>query len=350
MEQIKKRLFIGLDVHKRSWSVSIFTQSIHHKTFSQPPSPDALRTYVSKFFKDYEVICAYEACKFGFWIYRELRSFGYECLVVNPADIPTTNKESSEKTDPIDSRKIAKSLRAGLLRGIHVPKEDTLGERQLFRYRKKLWADLVRVKNRIKDKLLFNGIPIPAKYDNPYWSKSFLSWLTTVDFSSSKTRMTLDFLLSQYEMIYRHFLKVSIEVRKLHKLPKYKEDAKRLREIPGIGPLTSVELLIEIEDIKRFKNFKHFNGYLGLKPMVHSSGERDHKSYMTYRGKHALRSSLVECAWTAVQRDPVMLQTYEELIKQHTKKRAIVKIARKLASRVYHVLKEKDRYEIGLVK
>jgi len=346
----KKHLYVGIDVHKRQWSVSIFTSVIHHKTFSQAPRPEVLKVYLDKYFNDYQVICAYEACKFGFWIHRRFSAMGYQCLVVNPADIPTTNKESSEKTDPIDSRKIAKALQAGLLRAIHVPSEATIGERQLFRYRKKLWSDLVRVKNRIKDKLLFNGIDIPSEYDNPYWSKGFLSWLKSVEFPSSKTRLTLDFLLEQYEFIYRHFLKVSIEVRKLHKLPKYKADASRLRQIPGIGPLTSVQLLIEIEDINRFKNFNHFNGYIGLKPMVHSSGERDTKGYMTYRSHHALRSSLVECAWTAVQRDPVMLQTYEELVKKHTKKRAIVKIARKLASRVYRVLKQKEDYEIGVVK
>lgn len=348
--QTSKKLYVGIDVHKRQWSVSIFTSAIHHKTFSQAPEPIALKTYLDKYFKQYQVICAYEASKFGFWIHRELTSFGYTCLVVNPADIPTTNKESSEKTDPVDSRKIARALQGGFLKGIHVPTEATLGERQLFRYRKRLWSDLVRIKNRIKDKLLFNGIRIPAEHDNPYWSKAFLKWLEEIKFKSAHTRLTLDYLLEQYEMIYRHFLKVSIEVRKLHKLSKYKEDAKRLRQIPGIGPLTSVQLLIEIEDINRFKNFNHFNGYLGLKPMVHSSGEKDHKGYMTYRSHNALRSSLVECAWTAVQRDPVMLSCYEDLIKKHTKKRAIVKIARKLASRIYRVLKEKEPYEIGIVK
>ena len=65
--------------------------------------------------------CAYEASKFGYWIYRELVTFGYECLVVNAADIPTSNKESSEKADPSDSRKIGKALRAGLRTGIHIP-------------------------------------------------------------------------------------------------------------------------------------------------------------------------------------------------------------------------------------
>ena len=101
--------------------------------------------------------------------------YNYISLVVNPADIPTSNKESTEKTDPIDSRKIPKSLRGGLLTSIHIPSEETEGMRQLFRYRKKLWGDLVRVKNRIKDKLMFSGIVIPQKWDNPYWSNAFLS-------------------------------------------------------------------------------------------------------------------------------------------------------------------------------
>jgi len=347
---IKSKLYIGIDVHKRQWSVSIFTDNLHHKTYSQSPSPEVLKLYLDKHFKDYEIHCAYEACKFGFWIQRKLSSYGYACIVVNPADIPTTNKESSEKTDPVDSRKIAKGLRAGMLRGIHVPKVSTEGHRQLFRYRKKLWSDLVRIKNRIKDKLLFSGIVIPPQYDNSYWSKGFLSWLVTVQFESSHTRMTLDFLLEQYELIYRHYLKVSIQVRALHKLAIYKDDAALLRQIPGIGPLTSVQLLIEIEQINRFKNFKHFNGYIGLKPMVHSSGDKDHKGYMTYRSHHGLRSSLVECAWTSVQHDPAMLKRYEELLKNHTAKRSIVIIAKKLTSRIYRVLKTKEEYVVGVVK
>jgi hypothetical protein len=114
---------VGLDVHKRQWSVSIYTASAHHRTFSQPPYPKALKSYLEKHFSGASVRCAYEASKFGYWIFRELVSFGYECLVVNAADIPTSNKESSEKADPSDSRKIGKALRAGLLTGIHIPQQ-----------------------------------------------------------------------------------------------------------------------------------------------------------------------------------------------------------------------------------
>lgn len=344
------QLYIGIDVHKKQWSVSVYTDASHHRTFSQPPSPKALKSYLDHHFPGAKIICACEACKFGYWIHRSLSSYGYDCLVVNPADVPTSNKESSDKTDPIDSRKIGKSLRAGLLTSIYVPAQRTEGDRQLFRYRKRLLGDLTRVKNRIKDKLLFTGIVIPEEFDNSNWPKAFLSWLKEVQLPDAHTRLTVDLLLEQYHFLYRHFLKVSIEVRKLQRESRYKELARLLRTIPGIGPLTTVELLTEIEDINRFSSFKKFNSFIGFKPSSYSSGDRDHKGHLTYRQHKSLRSSLIECAWTTISKDPVMLLRYNELKKRHTGKRAIVVIARKLVSRIYYVLKNEKPYEIGLLK
>jgi transposase len=282
------KLYVGIDVHKKQWSVSIFTQAAHHRTFCQPPSPDALKSYIDKNFPGATVTCAYEATKLGYWICRKLKTFGYECLVVNAADIPTSDRESTSKTDPIDSRKIAKALRANLLTSIHVPDLITEGDRQLFRYRKRLQADQTRVKNRIKDKFLFTGIAIPDEFDNPNWSKRFLQWLRKVHMPDPSTRLTLDRLLEQYDFLHKHFLKVSIEVRKLQREARYRKQAKLLRTIPGIGPLTTVELLCEIEDIQRFPSFKKFNGFIGFRPYSHSSGDHDWKGSMTYRPHKAL--------------------------------------------------------------
>lgn len=87
------RLYVGIDVHKKQWSVSIYTGQIHHRTFSQAPEPDVLQSYLEKHFPEAEVHCAYEATRFGFWIARALIAFGYSCLVVNPADIPLLNRK-----------------------------------------------------------------------------------------------------------------------------------------------------------------------------------------------------------------------------------------------------------------
>lgn len=344
------KLYIGIDVHKKQWSVSIFTDAAHHRTFSQPPTPQALKAYLDHHFPGASVVCAYEASKLGYWICRLLIQFGYQCLVVNAADIPTSNKDSTTKTDPTDSRKIGKALRAGLLTSIYIPDQQTEGDRQLFRYRKKLLSDLTRVKNRIKDKFLFTGTLIPPEFDNANWSKAFLTWLKNAQLPDASTRLTLDRLLEQYHFLYRHMLKVSIEVRKLQRTPRYKEPAKLLRSIPGIGPLTTVELLSEIQDISRFPSFNKFNGFIGFRPGSHSSGEHDWKGSMTYRRHKALRSSLIECAWTTIQKDPIMLQRYNELKTRLTGKRAIVIIARKLVSRIYAVLKNEKPYELGLAK
>ncbi len=350
LQFIELKLYIGIDVHKKQWSVSIYTGESFHRTFSQPPSPKALKSYLDKYFPGSQITCAYEASKFGFWICRELISFGYDCMVVNAADIPTSSKETSNKTDPRDSRKIAKCLRAGLLTPIHIPDSPIEGDRQLFRYRKKLWGDLVRIKNRIKDKFIFSGVPIPIEFDNSFWTKAFLLWLKEVELPNKNTRLTLDLLLDQYHFVYRHFLKTSIEVRRLQRLDRYKTNAKLLRSIPGIGPLTTVQLLTEIVDINRFPNFKKFNSFIGFKPTTHSSGEHDWRGGLTFRKHRSLRSALVECAWTTISSDPVMLLRYEELKKRIPAKRAIIIIARKLLSRIYYVLKNQKPYEIGLAQ
>lgn len=344
------RLFVGIDVHKKQWSVSIYTDQIHHRTFSQPPRPEALQSYVDTHFPGAIVCCAYEATRFGFWIARQFESYGYDCLVVNPADIPSTHQQTQNKTDPTDSRKIAKTLRAGLLTGSHIPSTTTEGDRQLFRYRKRLWSDLVRIKNRIKGTLMFAGISIPHDMDNAYWTKAFLHWLSLVEMPSPSARLTIDLLLEQYRLVYAHFLKASIKVRKLLRTARYQSNARLLQSIPGIGPLTSVQLLTELEDIQRFSSFKKLNSFIGFKPTTYSSGDHDWKGHLSIRKHKALRSALVECAWQTIQKDPAMLLRYEELIKRMTKKRAIVVIARKLLSRIYHVLKYQEPYELGTVK
>lgn len=144
-----KNLFIGIDVHKKSWTVTILTEHVEHKTFTQPPDSKALTAYVRKHFPGAAVVCVYEAGFSGFWLCRQLKAAGFECLVVHPADVPTTDKEHRTKSDRIDSRKLAQSLRARQLRGVWVPSPVQQQKRSLSRCRHVLMRDLRRYKNRI---------------------------------------------------------------------------------------------------------------------------------------------------------------------------------------------------------
>jgi Transposase len=130
-------IYIGLDVHKKSWSVSIFSKHGEYRTFNQPPEVDKLLHYLRHHFPGGDYRSVYEAGYCGFWIHDPLREQGVQCLVVNPADIPTKNKERRTKRDRIDCRKLGRSLRNGEIEGIYVPSRSKLEDRTLIRTRQK---------------------------------------------------------------------------------------------------------------------------------------------------------------------------------------------------------------------
>jgi len=103
-------IFVGLDTHLKNWRVSIMVGENVFKTFSQDPYSDLLSNYLARNFPNANYYSAYEASFCGFKIHRELLNLGIKNIVVNPADIPTTDKERKQKEDSRDSRKIAQQL------------------------------------------------------------------------------------------------------------------------------------------------------------------------------------------------------------------------------------------------
>ena len=71
-------IYVGLDTGKKSWKVSILTKEFEHKTFSQPPKPEALVNYLHSNFPGARYLCAYEAGYFGFWIHDALKQEGVQ--------------------------------------------------------------------------------------------------------------------------------------------------------------------------------------------------------------------------------------------------------------------------------
>ena len=134
------KLFIGIDIHKRSWKVHCATDLSMGKTFSMAPDAVQLQNYVLKHYPDYEVYTAYEAGCCGYAAHRCFQSYGWHSLVVNPADIFRKGKERHTKTDSIDAQLIARELKDGRLESIQVPDVKREQLRSLFRRR----IDLVK--------------------------------------------------------------------------------------------------------------------------------------------------------------------------------------------------------------
>lgn len=344
-----KQIFVGIDVHKKSWSVSLFYEDSFVRTFNQPPSVEVLERFLQKEFPGAKYLCGYESGFSGFWLQRQLEQRRIACQVIHPGDIPHTQKRKTAKTDAVDSKSIAQALSAGTVSSIYIPDPETESDRLLIRHRERLLGDIHRCKNRIRGLLLQFGFTVPEQYSNS-WSNKFLEWLKTFPIDQRLTRTTLNHMIGQLEVLRSSLLLVNKDVRLMQESDKYKPLMTLLMSVPGVGPLTAITLLTEIADIKRFGSFRHLNSFVGLYPMEYSSGEHQYKANITFRHNKYLRKMLTESAWTAIRNDPALMMTFKDWEHRMTRKRALVKTARKLLSRIRYVWLNETMYQKGVVK
>ena len=342
-----QNIYVGIDVHLKSWSVSVLSEHSVLKRFSQNPDAAALHKFLTSNYPGATYHSVYEAGFCGFWIHRRLMKFGINNIVVNPADVPTMSKEKLRKTDAVDCSKLARELRSGSLTGIYVPDEAILEMRSLIRLRSSIVKDTTREKNRIKSLLRFHGVAIPeqfTKHSIGNWSKRFLQWLREVKLSTEYGRITLDLHIEQLVRLRGMLLQETRILRAISRTDPFSETIRLLTSVPGIGITTAISLLVEIDDIKRFASSAQLASFIGLIPMCHSSGEKEGVGDITIRKHAALRCSLIEAAWIAIRKDPAMTMAYEGYRKKMIAQKAIVKIARKLVNRIFFVLKRNQEY------
>ena len=341
-----QKIYVGIDVHKRTWSVTTMMETGPYRTHVQKASASELAVFLEKHYPDADYLAAYESGFTGFSTYYALTSCGIDCLVVNAADIPTTQYENLMKSDPVDSLKIAKALRAGQLKGIYPRSLDNLDDRSVVRVRKTMQGELARYKSRVKHMLMSNGVVIPDEFERSrHWSMAFMKWLREDVQLLSPTRLSLDLLLDQVELSRKNLLKATLEVRHMCQWEKYRHKYDLLRSVPGLGDLTIMTILTEIYDVGRFHNERQFASYLGLVPTSHSSGDRTIHGEMTFRGNMLIGPLLIEASWVAINNDEGLALAYGNYRKRgQVPQQAIVRIARKLSNIIFSILKNDRCY------
>jgi transposase len=340
-------IYAGIDVHKKSWNVTIMGEHYEHKSFSQNPEPGILVSYLRKNFPGADYHAVYEAGFSGFNACRELKEMGVNCQVIHAADVPTSIKEKLQKTDKADSRKLARGLRGDELTPIDIPALELEVDRAIVRQRFRVMKDLTRVKNRVKSLLFQFGIDIPEGFSNPqtqHWSKVYINWLNEITFAHEGFKNTMDSHLRTGGMLRKELLLLNRQVRGLSQKPVYKKNFELLTSIPGIGLLTAMTFLVQIGNINRFARLDDLCSYVGLIPRMYGSGEKMQTGKIIKRGRKELKIMLIEAAWDAQRMDPALMASFNELIKKMPKNKAIIRIARKLLSRMRYVLQNQEYY------
>ena len=341
-----QKIFIGIDVHKKNWDVAIALEVGAVRRHSQKASAKELFDFLKKHYPDGDYLAVYEAGFSGFSTYYALKEFGIDCIVIHAADVPTTQYEEVMKTDSVDSVKLVRSLKAGLLKGIYIREKENIDDRSVVRIRKAIQKDLTRYKIRVKHILHSNGVTLPKRFEKPgsHWSKAFIKWLKEDVTLLSSSRNSLDLLLRQVETIRITLLESTNLIRRLSQTERYKKKFDLLTTIPGIGVMVSMCILTEVYDVKRFHNEKEFAAYLGLIPTSHSSGDKVAHGEMTFRGNKQLGPMIIEAAWVTVFRDAGLGSLYQRYTERMKSQEAIVRIARKLSNIIFAVLKNETKY------
>jgi len=338
-----KTVNVGIDVHKVSWHVTALVEGIVVESATIKPSYRVLRKLLAPY-KDARIRIAYEAGFSGFNLYDELTGDGIECIVVPPSLLPVESG-NRVKTDKRDSRKLAEYLESPRLKKVYVLSKQERAHRQFVRTRRQLSNHRTDVMRQIKSLLLFHGLPSIVG-NKGFWTRPVLRTLRSVapdEYISS----SLNILIDLYEYLTQQVKHLTRAIRKLARTEKYARKVELLTSIPGVGVLSAMEILTELQDVSRFATADQIAAFLGLTPSQYSSGQHVRMGKITHAGNHRLRTRMVECSWIAIRKDPGLHKTYATIKKRRGGKRAIVAVSRKLIIRIRRILLDGVTYRLA---
>jgi transposase len=265
------------------------------------------------------------------WLERMLRELGHELWVGDAAQI-RAQVVRKQKTDSRDAVHILDLLLTNRFPRIWVPSPSERDVRHLLRHRFKLVCFRTSVKNQLHALALGQGMCRKRKL----WSAPGRQELERLPLApwASRRRKELLVLLDQ--------LNSSIDELDLavKKEAESRATAVRLMQQPGVGPVTALAFVLTLGPVERFPRSKQVVSYLGLNPQEHSSGGRQRLGAISKQGNSMMRFLLNEAAQTASQYDEGLRRDYQRLKFRRGSAVAKIAIARKLAVRLYWMLRE----------
>ena len=341
----KKDLFIGIDVHEKTYSVSVFFESEELSNATYPSDTRHLKKLLSRYEK-FNIHAVYEVGPFGYSLYDWLKKAGVDVIVTPPSKIPKAAGDVV-KTDKRDARNLAHLLSGGLLKAVSVPARQKREDRDLVRTRSQLVDMRRRIFLQIQSKLRFHGIPIRCRL---LITRKNREMILAYPGMSKSLRIAFELLLDSYDYHTAELKRMRQAVLELSETAAYRQGVGILKGIPGIGILTALSFLLEMPDMRSFENNEKVGSYLGLTCCEFSSGENQRQGRITRCGNSRMRALLIQCAWQLIAGDVVMKKFYERLKRRRGGKRAIVAVARKLSGRMRTILIRNEPYQVGLVQ
>lgn len=335
------RVYVGLDVHKKTIHAAIRINGQLAKCFVIPAEPKAVIKLLAGVREGIRLV-VYEAGPTGYGLARALRKEGLVIEVVAPGKTPQPANRGN-KSDRLDCRILAEYAEKEMLVSIVIPTEQEEVDRHIIRLRDQLMKKQRRVKHQIKSMLLQFGIKEPAGLRD--WTNTSVAALGELKLNGP-VKLSLGMLVDELIFLKQQLKKLGGWLRKLSETSRYKDKAKILQTHPGVGEVTSMKYLAEMYQPGRFSKPEQAAGFLGLAPKVYQSGETRKEGGIQKSGREALRAILIEASWVWIGKDDRGRQLYRKLLRNTGNgKKAIVGVARHMAINLWCMLTRQETYK-----
>ena len=276
-----------------------------------------------------------EACGHYPWFEQLLERCGHQLWLGDAAKI-RASVVRKQKTDRRDAAQILQLLLEERFPKIWTPSLAERDARQLLVHRHKLVVRRTQVKNQLQAMALSHGVQKKWKL----WTaagRAELEKLPLLPYAGARRKHLLQSLEELEAEIGRLQQTVEEEVRQ-------RSAAMKLMTHPGVGPVTALAMVLTLGPAQRFACPKQVASYFGLIPGEHSSGGRQQLGRITKQGSSFLRFLLVEAGQSAARYDSELGRFYRRLAARKHHGLAKVAVARKLAMRLYLMLREDWTY------
>lgn len=327
-------LIIGCDFHPGFQQVAIFdkrTGEIEEKRLQH-------REEAEQFYRSLlgqRVRVGMEACGHYPWFEQLLAELGIELWFGDAAQV-RASVVRQQKTDRRDAEHLMDLLRQNRFPRIWVPSLEVRDVRQLLVHRHKQVQSRTRTKNQLQAMALSQGVQKKHKLWSPA-GRAELEQLPLLPYAAQRRQRLLEALDGLEAEMVELDRRVAEEARQ-------RPEAVRLMTHPGVGPVTALAMVLTLGPAQRFESGKQVGSYFGLIPREASSGGKQRLGRISKQGSSFLRFLLVEAGQTAARYDPQLKRFYKRLAARKHRSLAKVAVARKLATRLYLMLREDWTY------
>jgi len=340
-------VFVGVDVHKKSYHVALYLNDMPAIDFRMSAEPKQLNKKLQPIACSIKDI-VYEAGPTGYGLARDLRRNKLPANVVATSRIPRPSG-GDDKTDKLDSRKLAQYAAKGMLRPITIPTRRQEADRQLYRMRHRQALQFAKVKVQIKSFLLMHGIGEPDGLGN--WTIASIGELRDMRLLDT-LRLSLDELLSDYDYFNNRIKALNKTLADNLDKGMLGRRMDLLKTHPGVGSVVACQFATELFHYSDFGSTRQLYKYLGLSPRVSQSGEKSSRGSLNKAANKRLTNNLIQAAWSWVRTDIEAKKCFYRICDNcgGIKQKAIIAMARKMSGHLWAMLMNDRPYDKNKAK